>query len=225
MGRPIGRPFSFYMARHIMPNATAKRLFDLASTAAQRNIQPIVKALSPLLPDDGTVLEIAAGAGYHTAVLAAEHSHLTWQMSDASDDALIRMAEIHRAAALPNLRAPVELNVTAPDWNIEGVSAILCCNMIHIAPWQAAEGLFAGAARVLSPSNALFLYGPFSVDGSHTSESNASFDAGLRARNPAWGVRDSRDVDGLASRSGFDLDQTIAMPANNMMRVYLKAQT
>ncbi len=205
-----------------MPNATAERLFHLASPAAQRNIGPIVEALRPLVPATGTVLEIAAGSGYHAAVLAAEHSHLTWQMSDLSDDAMTRMFEMQSTAGLANLPPPLRIDVTAQDWGVKSISAILCCNMIHIAPWQAAEDLFAGAARLLSPSSPLLLYGPFSVDGAHTSESNASFDAGLRARDPSWGVRDSREVDGLANSSGFKLEQTITMPANNMIRVYCR---
>ncbi len=206
-----------------MPNTTAEKLFELASPAAQRNIGAIANAVADMVPDSGTVLEIAAGAGYHAAVLAAEHPHLTWQMSDPSPDAMARMTQMVASAGLPNLSQPLALDVTDQPWPVDGVTAVLCCNMIHIAPWAAAEGLFTGAADRLPAGAPLILYGPFAVDGEHTSESNASFDAGLRARDPDWGVREAWDVDALAERTGYALERVIAMPANNMTRVYRRS--
>ena len=203
-----------------MINSTAAKLFDLAAPAAQRNIGPIAEALSTLLPQSGLVLEVATGGGYHSAVLAEAHPHLTWQPSGPDSEARSRIAHMVLQAALTNLRSPLELDAESQTWPIQTAAAILCCNMIHIAPWSAAEGLFAGAGRVLSAGGTLFLYGPFVVDGSHTAPSNESFDQGLRARNPAWGVRDAREVDVLATGAGLVLDQTIDMPANNMIRVY-----
>lgn len=205
-----------------MINATAEKLFDQAHPAAQRNIGPIVEAVSPLLPESGVVLEIGSGGGYHSAVLAHEHPHLHWQQTDPDTDALGRLKQTVADAALPNLKPPLQLNAEADAWPIENIAAMLCCNMIHIAPWSAAVGLFAGAGRVLSAGGVLFLYGPFKIDGKHTAPSNESFQQWLTDQNPEWGVRDAADVDDLAAANGLALDRSIEMPANNLMRVYLK---
>lgn len=203
-----------------MINATAEKLFDQAHPSAQRNVGPIVETLTPLLPDSGLVLEIASGGGYHSAVLAHEHPHLDWQQTDRDADALARLNRTVAEAALPNLRAPLQLHAEADAWPVADVAAMMCCNMIHIAPWSAAEGLFKGAGRVLTSGGALFLYGPFKIDGQHTAPSNESFEEWLTGQDPAWGVRDAGDVDALGQANGLTLEHSIEMPANNLMRVY-----
>jgi hypothetical protein len=112
--------------------------------------------------------------------------------------------------------APLRLDVTADRWPIERADALLCINMIHISPWAASEAVFAGAARVLRPDGIVYLYGPYRIDGRHTAPSNEAFDAQLRVQNVAWGVRDLADVTALATRKGFALVETAAMPANNL---------
>lgn len=206
-----------------MPNATADKLFDLASPAAQRNIAPLVEAVLPRLPQSGLVVEIAAGHGYHSAVLAAETPALTWQPTDVDSDALGRISHLVQSAALSNLRPPVALDTEDVVWAVDSATVFLCCNMIHIAPWSAAIGLFAGVGRVLSDGGMLFLYGPFKVDGAHTAPSNESFEEWLKSEDESWGVRDTADVDALAHEAGLRLAQYIAMPANNMLRVYQRA--
>ncbi|MBT5240732.1 MAG: DUF938 domain-containing protein [Rhodospirillaceae bacterium] len=203
-----------------MINPTAEKLFEQAHPSAQRNVGPIVEAASPLLPSSGLVLEIASGGGYHSAVLADANPNLTWQPTDPDPDAQGRIARKVSDAALPNLQAPLELNAGAEVWPVESAEAILCCNMIHIAPWSAAQGLFAGAGRVLSGGGVLFLYGPFKVGGVHTAPSNESFQDWLISQNPEWGVRDAEAVDDLGAAAGLSLEQSIEMPANNMLRVY-----
>jgi SAM-dependent methyltransferase len=176
--------------------------------------------LRRVLPQGGTVVEIASGSGEHAVCFAAGLPHLTWQPSDFDPLALKSIAAHRASAELPNLKAPVELRAEAAAWPITRADAVVCINMIHIAPWAAAEGLVAGAGRVLSPGGILYLYGPFKENGRHTAPSNAAFDASLRARNPDWGVRDLADVTELAVRNGFELVETVAMPANNLSVVF-----
>ena len=192
----------------------------LLSPAVARNRDPILAVLRRHLPDQGTVLEIAAGTGEHAAYFAPRFPHLAWQPTDVDPEALASI-EAHRAAAnAPNLRAPITLDVTAPAWPVTRADAVLSINMIHISPWTAAQGLMSGAARLLAGAGVLYLYGPFKENGEHTAPSNAAFDASLRARDPAWGVRDTGDVRALAEKLGFDFVERVAMPANNLSLVF-----
>ena len=192
----------------------------LLSPAVARNRDPILAVLRRHLPDHGTVLEIAAGTGEHAAHFAPQFPRLTWQPTDADPDALASI-EAHRIMAnAPNLRAPIELDVTAATWPVTQADAIISINMIHISPWEAAQGLMSGAARVLAAGSVLYLYGPFKENGEHTAPSNAAFDASLRARDPRWGVRDVGDVRALADSHGFDFVECVAMPANNLSLVF-----
>ncbi len=192
----------------------------LLSPAVARNRDPILAVLRRVLPDRGTVLEIASGTGEHAAYFAVQLPHVIWQPSDVDPEALASI-EAHRAAAnAPNLRAPVTLDVTAPAWPVPHADAVVSMNMIHISPWTAAQGLMAGAARLLEAGAPLYLYGPFKENGEHTAPSNAAFDASLRARDPQWGVRDLGDVRALAAGHGFDFVERVAMPANNLSLVF-----
>ncbi len=192
----------------------------LLSPTVARNRDPILAVLRRHLPAQGTVLEIAAGTGEHAAYFAPQFPHLAWQPTDLDPDALASI-EAHRAATdAPNLRAPIELDVTAPAWPLTRADAVISINMIHISPWTAAQGLMTGAARLLPAGGVLYLYGPFKENGEHTAPSNAAFDANLRARDPAWGVRDVGDVRALADSHGFDFVERVAMPANNLSLVF-----
>ena len=188
--------------------------------ATARNREPILAVLRRVLPASGTVLEIASGTGEHAAHFAPHFPALTWQPSDADADNLASIAAWAAASGAANIRPPILLDVTAPDWGVEGVAAILAVNMIHIAPWAAAEALMAGAGRRLPPGAPLYLYGPYKRGGQHTAPSNAAFDADLRRRDPAWGVRDLDDVARLALQSGLDLAEVVAMPANNLSVIF-----
>jgi SAM-dependent methyltransferase len=192
----------------------------LRSPAVARNRDPILAVLRRYLPDRGMVLEIAAGTGEHAAHFAPQFPHLTWQPTDLDPDALASIEAHRTAASAPNLRAPIVLDVTALRWPVERADAILSINMIHISPWAAAQGLMAGAARLLPVGGVLYLYGPFKENGVHTAPSNAAFDASLRARDPAWGVRDTGEVRTLADSHGFDFIERVAMPANNLSLVF-----
>jgi hypothetical protein len=120
------------------------------------------------------------------------------------------------------IQPAIELDVRHAPWPVRRADAIVCINLIHIAPWAAAEGLFEGAAGVLPAGAPLVLYGPFKRAGQHTSDSNARFDASLRASDPSWGVRDLDEVDALAAEHGFQPLEVVEMPANNLTVAYVK---
>jgi len=189
----------------------------LHAPAAGRNRVPIADLMEGWLPPSGQVLELASGTGEHVVYFAARFPGLTWLPSDPDPRHRLSIEAYRRAEGGANLKAPLDIDVTAPGWPLAGpLDAMVCCNMIHIAPWAAAEGLFAGAARHLRPGGAIFLYGPFRQAGVVTAPSNEAFDASLRARNPDWGLRDLEVVAALAAGLGFAAPQVEAMPANNL---------
>jgi len=196
--------------------------FDSALTApaVARNRDLILAVLREVLAAPGTVLEIASGSGEHAVHFASALPHLVWQPTDPDAQALRSITAYAARAQLPNLLPPLELDTTAAVWPVTQADAIVSINMIHIAPWAAAEGLLAGAARLLPAGSPLYLYGPYREHGRHTAPSNAAFDESLRARDPAWGVRDLDEVAALAARHGFALERTVAMPANNLSVVF-----
>ena len=203
-----------------MPSPSDPRLYR---PHVARNREPILEVLWRVLPAQGLVLEVASGSGEHAAYFAQHLPTLSWQPSDPDAEALASI-EAHRVATgLPNLLAPLRLDVTSAHWPVERADAIVCNNMIHISPWAATEGLVAGAARVLSQQGLLYLYGPYRIDGRHTAPSNEAFDASLRTQNPLWGVRDLAEVTALAARHGLVLAETVAMPANNLSVIFRRA--
>lgn len=191
--------------------------------ATARNRQPILDVLRPRLPDDGLVLEVASGSGEHVAHFAAALPHLTFQPSDPNATARASIDDWAEASGLANIRPAVALDAEAPAWPIERAAAVLCSNMLHIAPWSAAVGLIAGAARILPADGPLYLYGPYRRAGRHTAPSNDAFDRDLRERNPAWGVRDLETVTELAATHGFKAPEVIDMPANNLSLVFRRS--
>ena len=138
----------------------------LTAPAVARNREPILAVLRRVLPTQGTVLEIASGSGRARNAFAAGLPHLTWQPADIDPDALRSIAAYRAAARLPNLLPPLALDAAAPDWPVTRADAVVSINMIHIAPWSAAQGLMAGAERILAAGDVLYLYGPFKEDGS-----------------------------------------------------------
>ena len=166
------------------------------------------------------MFEVASGTGQHAEHFARLFPVLDWQPSERDDESRGVLAARVRAATLANLRAPLAFDVHEQRAPLEYAAAVVCINMIHIAPWSACDSLLRHASALLAPGAMLLLYGPFMRDGVHTAPSNAAFDASLRARDPAWGVRDLTDVDGLARAYGFELKLTVAMPANNLSVIW-----
>jgi SAM-dependent methyltransferase len=191
------------------------------SPAADRNKEPILARLRSILDEHGAALEIAAGTGQHAAWFAAALPGWTWQPTEADPAMLPLLAERVAQARLANLLPPRQLDVTQP-WPPfpERFDAIFCANMLHIAPWDACPALMAGAAAHLAPGGVLITYGPYVEAGVPTAPSNLAFDESLRARDPAWGLRQLDDVVAAASRAGLALAQRHAMPANNLLLVF-----
>jgi len=190
--------------------------------ATARNREAILSVLGRVLPFSGTVLEVSAGTGEHAAFFAGAMPPLTWQPTDLDERSLLSIAAHREAAGHKNLLTPLKLDAASPDWPSVGASAVVCINMIHIAPWTACMGLMAGAARTLPPGGVLYLYGPYKEGGEHTAESNLRFDIDLRTRDPAWGVRNLEDVVALAAGHGMRHTETVTMPANNRSLVFVK---
>lgn len=192
-----------------------------SSPAALRNRAPILAVLQKHLPPQTAhLLEIASGTGEHAVFFAQALPRLVWQPSDPDAANRASIAAYRDESGLANLKAPVELDTTAATWPVAACDAIFCANMVHIAPWDATLGLLAGARRILPRGGVLFLYGPYIEDDVPTVESNLAFDADLRARNPAWGLRRLAEI--AAAAAGFDAPQRLAMPANNLCLVFVR---
>jgi hypothetical protein len=194
----------------------------LDSPAAERNKQPILDVLTRVLPARGTVLEVASGTGQHAVHFARALDTLIWQPSEPDTASRAVLAARVSAAGLANLRAPEPFDVLDEARPEVEYAAIVCINMIHIAPWPATEALFRHAQRLLPAGAPLILYGPYKIDGRHTAPSNEAFDASLRSRDARWGVRDLKDVRAVAAAHSFDFQELVPMPANNFVVVFLR---
>ena len=190
--------------------------------AAERNRQPILEVLRRVLPMSGFVLEIASGTGQHAAFFSEHLPSLRWQPTDTGPDALRSIQSWVTEEDRDNFLSPVELDVSWPRWPITEADAMLCINMIHISPWETTEALFEGAQRLLAAGSLLITYGPYRLHGKHPAPSNAAFDQNLRSRNSCWGVRDVDELTVLAQRTGFELQERVDMPANNMTLVWTR---
>jgi hypothetical protein len=194
-----------------------------SAPAALRNREPIAEVLREWLPARGLVLELASGTGEHVVHFAERFPALEWQPSDIHPDALASIAAWREAAALPNVRPPIEIDASSRDWPIRHADALLSINMVHISPWSSALGLLDGAGRVLPAGGPLILYGPWLSADIETAPSNLEFDAQLRARDPEWGLRTVEEFAAAALMRGLDFEQTRAMPANNLMLLFRKS--
>lgn len=199
---------------------TGHRMTKAFAPAAERNQRPILDVLRRTLPSEGFVLEIASGTGQHASFFSRQMTKIRWQPSDASPEALESITARVREAKRDNLLPPLALDVRAIPWPLVDADAIVCINMIHIAPWEATVALFEGASQILGDAQPLITYGPYRLHGTHTAQSNASFDQSLRARNPEWGVRDIDDLQELGEETGFELGERVAMPVNNMTLIW-----
>ena len=198
------------------------------SPSAARNAAPILTVLKRVLPAQGKVLEIGCGTGEHAVCFAEAMPALTWLPSDPDPGSRASTASWIAFKGLSNVLVPLDVDVCSSQWGFEHVApfdAVASINMVHIAPWAATLGLFAGAGRLLRASGVLFLYGPFMRNGEHNAPSNAAFDESLKSRNPSWGLRDIADLERVAAAAGFHLRETIEMPANNMSLVFLRCSS
>lgn len=187
--------------------------------ASERNKRPILERLQQVLPRQGRLLEIGAGTGQHAVFFAARFPGLTWQASDQSGeiDGLRSRIEQEGPVGMP---APLILDVTSESWPDGPFDAAFSANTAHIMSWAAVCAMFAGVGRILVAGGCFCLYGPFNVDGAFTAPSNEVFDLGLRARDPAMGLRDLDAIDRLARREALMPESRFEMPANNFLLVF-----
>ena len=206
----------------------------LDAAAFHRNHAPIWAVLRKFLAGkSGDVLEAGSGTGQHVVHFAAHSPGIIWWPSDLNEAHLKSIAAWRAHAGLSNIRPPLQLDLADPAWDAaiaraDGPSkllAVFCANVVHIAPWQVAKGLFAGAGRILRDDGRLFLYGPFKRDGKHTAVSNAVFDTSLRSQDPEWGVRDVADLEKLAAANGLRFADSFAMPANSMILMFVRTRS
>ena len=212
------------------PHSAQEKNYDeggarLYSPSAGRNHADITAQLANILPENAAVLEIASGTGEHALSICRARPDILWQPSDPNADARISQnawAEEASGRMLPSK----EINTMDVDWaaDMEPIDALFCANMIHIAPWEAALGLAAASSALIKPVGMVILYGPFK-EGAATAESNLSFDASLKSRNPSWGVRDLSDVKHIFAKAGFNDVTRIVMPKNNQILVFKRSST
>ena len=191
------------------------------SPASERNREPILAVLREHFADRQQVLEIGSGTGQHAVHFAAGLPHLTWQTSDRAEN-LDGIRAWLDEAGLPNTPAPLQLDVTQERWPAQRYDAVYSANTLHIMSWAEVERLFARLPEVLAANAKLAIYGPFNYGGRFTSDSNAAFDASLRAQLPHRGIRDFDAVDALARAIGLSLLEDRAMPANNRCLVWAR---
>jgi len=203
----------------------------LDAAAFHRNHLPIRDVLLRRLDGkSGDVVEAGSGTGQHVVDFARHMPDITWWPSDLNEQHLKSIAAWRAHAGLPNIRPPLRIDLSDSKWCAEmhdgrgpkKLQAVFCANVIHIAPWRVAEGLFAGARHFLGADGQLLLYGPFKRGGKHTAVSNAVFDASLRDGNPEWGVRDIEALEELARLAGLALAEIAEMPANNLILVFAR---
>ncbi|MEH2255098.1 DUF938 domain-containing protein [Nostoc sp.] len=201
--------------------------------ATQRNREPILEVLLQVLPESGTILEIASGTGEHAVFFASRLKDYLWLPTDVNPQSRASIISWTEHNVCDNVYAPLELDVTEPVWAVENgefdwlntkpIVAIVNINMIHISPRSAYLGLMAGAGRILKAGGILYLYGPFKQGGEHTAASNAAFDEYLRTENPEWGVRNLDDIIAVARAQNLILQQIYQMPANNLSVVFQRS--
>jgi SAM-dependent methyltransferase len=225
------------MAEHVVEFGKDGRPVEadgrLDAAAFHRNHQPIWAVLQKFLAgQSGDVLEAGSGTGQHIVHFAGHSPGIVWWPSDFNEAHLKSIAAWRTHAGLPNIRTPLRIDLSDPQWGAAmqagggpaKLLAVFCANVIHIAPWRVAEGLFAGAGNYLRADGRLFLYGPFKRDGKHTALSNALFDTNLREQDGEWGVRDIADLERLADSTGLVLCEIVEMPANNLVLTFERAK-
>ena len=194
----------------------------LSSPSALRNRDPIADLLRHVLPQSGTVLELASGSGEHVIHFASLFPNLVWQPSDPSPEARASIEHWVKTDAMPNVLPPLDIDASSQTWPVKSADAMIAINMVHISPWPATQGLLKSAGLLLPAGGPLILYGPYRREGQPLVPSNVEFDASLRARNPSWGIRLLEDVESIAKQSGLALTSVTEMPANNLGVVFTR---
>lgn len=191
----------------------------MSAPSASRNRDAICAQLCRHAPAQGRALEIASGTGEHVVCFAAALPGLIWQPTDPDASRRASIAAWTAEAGLPNILPPLHLDAARPGWAGDHGPAdlIVLVNLLHLISTPEAETLLQEAAQALAPGGFFALYGPFLRDGRATSDGDASFDASLKAQDPAIGYKDLAAVVAVPTAAGLVLADTIAMPANNLL--------
>jgi hypothetical protein len=199
----------------------------LSAPSAQRNRDPILDVLRHCLPDTGLILEVASGSGEHAVHFARHLPQLDWQPSERDPNQLVSINTYVAESALSNLRPPLVVDTLRNDWHaklgVDQVAGVVCINMVHISDWSAVVGLLDGAAALLQKGAPLYLYGPYRRRDRATAPTNEEFDASLKQRNSAWGLREVEAVERAAGSCGFGPAVVTEMPANNLSLVFKRS--
>lgn len=196
----------------------------LHAPAAGRNREPILRVLEQVLPPAGTVLEIGSGSGEHAVFVAPRLPGRLWQPTDVDSQSVASVESWRKEDPAENLLPARRFDARERPWPFHDLAAVVSINVIHISPWEVCEALIEGSSDALRADGVLYFYGPFKIDGRHTALSNEAFDASLRSRDPAWGVRDLADVRRLAESYGLRERELVPMPANNFSVVFEKVR-
>jgi cyclopropane fatty-acyl-phospholipid synthase-like methyltransferase len=191
------------------------------SASSERNREPILAVLRRHFADRRHVLEIGSGTGQHAVHFAAALPQLVWQSADRAQY-LPGIRAWLAEAALANTPEPLMFDVNDQRWPAGPFDAVFSANTLHIMGWAEVERLFARLPEIVTDEAKLAIYGPFNYSGRFTSDSNAAFDARLRAEAAHMGIRDFEAVDALARDAGFTLLEDCAMPANNRCLVWTR---
>ena len=194
--------------------------------ATTRNRDSIAEVLNSYISSDSLYLEIASGSGQHGVFFQKKFPSIIWQTSDPE---LVNRKSINswikHEGLLSKMPSALNLDVEKIPWPIDSqlrlfIKGIVCINMIHISRRSCTKALFEQSRKYLSSNDFLMIYGPFLRNNVKTSKSNLIFDQFLKLQNPLWGLRDLDKVNNLAEENGFEKDNVINMPANNLSIIY-----
>jgi hypothetical protein len=191
--------------------------------ACLRNQAPIADTLAKIFVNPMRVLELGSGTGQHAVAIANKIPHISWQPTDLA--ACLPGINAWRAdAGLSNVLEPVALDVCHSQWPVCGpYDGIFTANTVHFVSWSAVRSMLAGVSRQLDSGGIFCVYGPFNVNGEYTSEGNQRLDLWLKTRDPESGIKDLQMVTDQAAAEDLVFEEMIAMPANNLMLKFVKA--
>ncbi|KAB7502242.1 hypothetical protein Anas_07795 [Armadillidium nasatum] len=177
--------FKNFRQRKIANMSNRKLFYD----ASDRNKSPILQVIKKVVSEKFesknpvNVLEVGSGTGQHAVYFCKEIQKLLWQPSEIHHKNIDSIKAYLEESKLPNLKSPIELDAAADTPPIEldhQYDMLVSVNLVHITPWRCSEGLFRLAGKALRPDGVALTYGPYSVHGKITPESNVQFNRYLK---------------------------------------------
>ena len=117
------------------------------SQSCENNKEPILNVLKAAFKDASFVLEIGSGTGQHAVHFARNLPRLVWQPTDLAEN-IPDMKLWFDEAKLPNIKEPVELNVSDAMWPVGEADAVFTANTLHIMAKSKIECMFDGMEPV-----------------------------------------------------------------------------